>query len=77
MLLTAAGLLPPSSVSPLLSGLHLQCTASAQLGCLSFFHMGYQATSQLGCLSVGPLGHLSAGPPLSWVTAQLDCLLSH
>ncbi|KAK9395554.1 hypothetical protein NXF25_018915 [Crotalus adamanteus] len=57
VLLTAAGL-PPSSISPLLSGLHLHCTASAQLGHRAASQLGHWVASQLGHLSIGPPGHL-------------------
>ncbi|ETE59195.1 hypothetical protein L345_15076, partial [Ophiophagus hannah] len=69
---TAGGLPSPSSALPLLSGLHLHYTGSAQIGHLGTSLLGHWATSQLGHLSVGPPGHLSAGPPLSWATSKMQ-----
>ncbi|KAK9395604.1 hypothetical protein NXF25_018965 [Crotalus adamanteus] len=74
VLLTVTGLLSPSPISPLLSGLCLQHTASAQMGCQAISQLGHCAVSQLGHLSAGLLGCLSAGPPLSWATSHLFVL---
>ncbi|KAK9395803.1 PEG10: Retrotransposon-derived protein PEG10 [Crotalus adamanteus] len=68
LLLTAAGLLPPSSISLLLSGLCLHCTASTQVSGLVTGLPLLLSDGLLGHLSVGTLGCLSAGPPLSWAT---------
>ncbi|KAG8139680.1 hypothetical protein E2320_002441, partial [Naja naja] len=73
LLLTAAVLLPPSSISPLLRGLHLHHTASTQT---SWLQLSAQLLPLLsngspGHLSVGTLGCLSARPPINWTTSQL------